>query len=80
MKLSIDEAADALHLQLVDSDVIESEEVAPGVIMDYDNNGEVVGIEILHLSKRPHPVDVSDFQFQTHRKPKDEKPDVPVVA
>jgi uncharacterized protein YuzE len=70
MKLSIDEAADALHLQLVDSDVIESEEVAPGVIVDYDSNGEVIGVEILHLSKRPHPVDVLDFQFHTHRKPK----------
>lgn len=68
MKLNIDEAADALHLQLVDIEVVESEEVAPGVIVDYDANGEVVGVEILHLSKRPHPVDVLDFQFQTHRK------------
>lgn len=80
MKLSIDETADALHLQLVDSDVSESEEVAPGVIVDYDFNGEVVGVEILHLSKRPHPVDISDFQFQTHRKPKGELPDIHVVA
>lgn len=70
MKLSIDEAADALHLQLVDIEAIESEEVAPGVIVDYDADGEVVGIEILHLSKRPHPVDVLDFQFQSHRKAK----------
>ncbi|MGY6278184.1 DUF2283 domain-containing protein [Methylomonas sp. MgM2] len=76
MKLSIDEAADALHLQLVDNDVIESEEVAPSVIVDYDINGEVIGVEILHLSKRPHPVDVMDFQFQTHRKPKNSSVDV----
>lgn len=68
MKLSIDEVADALHLQLVDTDVIESEEVAPGIIVDYDASGEIVGLEILHLSKRPHPVDVLDFQFQAHRK------------
>ena len=33
MKLSIDEAADALHLQLVDRDAVESEEVASGVIL-----------------------------------------------
>lgn len=71
MKLSIDETADALHLQLVDVEVIESEEVAPGVIVDYDAAGDIVGLEILHLSKRPHPVDVLDFQFQTHRKRKD---------
>jgi len=68
MKLSIDEAAEALHLQRVDTDVIESEEVAPGIIVDYDPSGEIVGLEILHLSKRPHPVDVRDLQFQAHRK------------
>ena len=37
MKLNIDEEADALHLQLVDVPVVESEEVAPGVIVDYDS-------------------------------------------
>jgi uncharacterized protein YuzE len=70
MRLSVDEAADALHLQRVDTDVIESEEVAPGIIVDYDASGEIVGLEILHLSERPHPVDVRDFQFQAHRKAK----------
>jgi uncharacterized protein YuzE len=80
MKLSIDEAADALHLQLVDRDAVESEEVASGVIVDYDHNGEVIGVEILHLSKRSHPVDISDFQLQTHRKPKDERPIIHIAA
>jgi len=68
MKLSIDEEADALHLQLVDVPVVESEEVAPGVIVDYDDADQVVGIEVLYLSKRPHPVNLSDFQFQTTPK------------
>ena len=53
MKLKIDEEADALHLQLVDVPVVESEEVAPGVIVDYDASEQVVGIEVLYLSKRP---------------------------
>ena len=68
MKLQIDEEADALHLQLVDVPVVESEEVAPGVIVDYDDTDQVVGIEILHLSKRPHPVNLSDSQFLTTPK------------
>jgi uncharacterized protein YuzE len=68
MKLSIDQEADALHLQLVDVPVIESEEVAPGVIVDYDESDQVVGIEVLYLSKRPHPVNLLDFQFQTMPK------------
>lgn len=68
MKLRIDEDAGALHLQLVDVPVIESEEVAPGVIVDYDESNQVVGIEVLYLSKRPQPVDLLDFQFQTTPK------------
>jgi len=68
MKLRIDEEADALHLQLVDVPVLESEEVAPGVILDYDASNQVVGIEVLYLSKRPQPVNLMDFQFMTHPK------------
>lgn len=70
MKLNIDEVADALHLELVDVEVVESEEIAAGIILDYDAAGEIVGLEVLHLSKRVHPVDLLDFQFQSHRKPK----------
>lgn len=69
MKLSIDEVADALHLQLVNGEVVESEQVAPGVVIDYDSDGEIIGLEVLHLTKRLHPVDLLDFQFQANRKP-----------
>lgn len=55
MKFTVDEEADALHLQLVDVPVEDSQEVAPGVIVDYDNSNQVIDIEVLHLSKRPHP-------------------------
>lgn len=68
MNLHIDEEADALHLQLADVPVIESEEVAPGIIVDYDASNQVVGIEVLYLSKRPQPVDFTDFRF--HATPK----------
>lgn len=70
MRLNIDEEADALHLQLTDVEVVESEEISSGIIVDYDAAGDIVGLEILHLSKRIHPVDLLDFQFQAHRKPK----------
>lgn len=65
MKLKIDEEADALHLQLVDVPVVDSEEVAPGIVVDYDDHEQVVGIEVLYLSKRPKPVNLMDFQFET---------------
>ena len=52
MKLNVDKSADALYLRLDDSSVVESEEVSPGVVLDYNESDEVVGVEILNLSKR----------------------------
>lgn len=51
MKLKVDHEADALYLRLNDSRIIESEEVAPGVVLDYNEQNQVVGVEILGLSK-----------------------------
>ncbi len=52
MKLKVDHEADALYLSLGDAPASESKEVAPGIIVDYDEKGQVVGIEMLHHSKR----------------------------
>ena len=52
MKLNVDKEADALYLRLDDSPIVESEEVSPGVVLDYNEANEVVGVEMLHLSKR----------------------------
>jgi uncharacterized protein YuzE len=68
MRLTVDEHADALHLQLADVPVEESEEVAPGVIVDYDKSNQVVDIEVLYLSNRPHPINFLNFQFETRPK------------
>lgn len=50
MKLHIDKEADALYLRLDDSEIIESEEVSPGVVLDFNAHNQVVGIEMLGLS------------------------------
>ncbi len=52
MKLRIDRKADALYLRLDDSKIIESEEVAPGIIVDFDSRNKVVGVEVLDVSGR----------------------------
>jgi uncharacterized protein YuzE len=52
MKLKVDRKADALYLRFDDSKIIESEQVAPGVIVDFDNRNRVVGVEVLDVSKR----------------------------
>jgi uncharacterized protein YuzE len=49
--LKIDREADALYLTLDDSRIIESEEVSPGIVVDLNEQNQIVGIEVLYLSK-----------------------------
>lgn len=65
MKLRVDKSADALHLRLDDSTITESEEVSPGIVLDYSESGEVVGVEMLHLSRRSSKVKLSTLEFET---------------
>ena len=65
MKLSVDKQADALYLCLDDSPIVESEEVSPGVVLDYNDSNEVVGVEMLNLSKRSPSLNLSALQFET---------------
>ena len=65
MKLKVDREADALCLRLDDSKIVESEEVSPGVVIDYNESNQVVGIEILGLSRRAPNLDPHELQFQT---------------
>ena len=65
MKLTVDKEADALYLRLDDSSIVQTEEVSPGVILDYNEAKEVVGVEMLYLSKRSsRHLDLSDLQFE----------------
>jgi uncharacterized protein YuzE len=65
MKLTIDRKADALYLDLDESPAAESEEISPGVILDYNADGKVVGIEMLYLSKRVTDEKLRRMQFET---------------
>ena len=44
MKLHVDREADALYLRLDESTIIDSEEVSPGVVLDYNDANEVVDV------------------------------------
>ena len=65
MRLNVDKAADALYLRLDDSSIVESEEVSPGIVLDYNESNDVVGVEILHLSRRSPELNLSVLQFET---------------
>ncbi len=64
MKLKIDKESDALHFRLDESPIIESEEVEPGVILDFNSDGKVVGVEILQLSTRVSSENLGVLQFE----------------
>ena len=50
MKVHFDEQSDAVYFRLDDSVIVESEEVKPGFILDYNAKNEIVGFEILHVA------------------------------
>lgn len=59
MKLKYDREVDILYIRLNDSPIEESDEEHPGFILDYDADGQIVGIEIMNASKRSiHPTKV----------------------
>jgi uncharacterized protein YuzE len=65
MKLKIDKENDALHFRLDESAIVESEEIQPGVILDFNADSQVVGIEILNLTTRVAPEKLRVLQFET---------------
>lgn len=65
MRLKVDKASDALYFRLDESVIVESEEVEPGVILDFDADGKVVGIEMLHISSRVAPDRLRVLHFET---------------
>ena len=65
MRVKVDSDSDALYFRLDESRVVESEKVRPGVILDFDQNGRVVGVEFLGISTRATKEELSTMQFQT---------------
>lgn len=62
MRVEYDEIADAAYFKLANSQIVESEEVFPGIVYDFDKNEQVVGIEILNLKYRT-PEQLKQFNF-----------------
>ena len=52
MKISYDKATDSLYIHLIESPSVNSDEVADGVVIDYDINGAVVGIDLQRATQR----------------------------
>ncbi|MCC6125992.1 MAG: DUF2283 domain-containing protein [Pirellulales bacterium] len=62
MKAIFDPKSDTLTIELKPGPVAESDEFKPGVILDYDQDGNLVGIEVLDASKRVAETRTMQFQ------------------
>lgn len=52
MKVKYDQEVDILYIRLTDAVIEESDETKPGLVIDYDAEGTVVGFEIMNASKK----------------------------
>jgi uncharacterized protein YuzE len=72
MKITYDPQVDVLKILLYNLPIAESNETEPGMIIDYDQEGKVVGMEILNASQRienPYVIEysVATIQLQAIR-------------
>lgn len=61
MKIDYSHEADALYIRFNENVIIDTDEISPEIIMDYNEEGNIIGIEILSASSK---VDISDLQRQ----------------
>jgi uncharacterized protein YuzE len=61
MKVSYDKEVDVLRILLSEREIVESDETRADVILDYDAEGNVVGMEILNASKHAELPNACEF-------------------
>lgn len=49
MKITYDKEADALYIKLTEKSIVESEEISDNIVVDFDAENNIVGIEILYF-------------------------------
>ena len=59
MKVKYNREVDILYIRLTDEVIEDSDEAQPGLVIDYDAAGTVVGFEIMDASKKmPRPASI----------------------
>jgi uncharacterized protein YuzE len=65
MRVRVDHGADAVYVNLTDRPIKDSEEVADGIVVDYDFEGRIIGVEILDTPRRTDDVEaLKQFSFE----------------
>ena len=69
MKIEYSREDDALYITLKEVEIADTDELTEDVIIDYDKEGNIVGIEVLDASKN---VDVKNISVSTRLEPQEE--------
>ncbi len=69
MKVMYDPITDTISMILSSATVAESDEPRPGVILDFDQHGRVVAIEILDASRRVDVPNAMEFEISAEAAP-----------
>ena len=62
MKLQYDSEVDALYVRFTTGKIVESEEIKPNVVFDYDSDGRLVAIEFLDARHQLPPDALLDIK------------------
>ena len=64
MKVHFDQDSDAVYFEVDDSSITDSEEVKPGIILDFNEQNQIVGIEILRVRDLVPEANLKQIQFE----------------
>ena len=64
MKIEFSKDADALYIYFREIEVTRSQDIPDGVVVDFDDEGQIVGIEILDVSSRLSLADLSNVSIE----------------
>jgi len=64
MQIRYDSEADAMYIKFREGEYEISEEIREGIIVDFDKNNKILGIEILDAKERLSPSSVAEMSFK----------------
>ncbi len=63
MKIEYSETADALYVYFKEDYVAESKEIDDGIVIDYNKEGQLIGIEVLDAPQRYSKADIANVNI-----------------
>jgi uncharacterized protein YuzE len=63
MKIKYDKESDVLYIKFNSEPISESDQEKPGIIIDYSENGQIVGIEVLKASSKVDEINGVFYEF-----------------